>query len=355
MIRLSLRQFRTQGVVAAALLVLVAIMLGSTGPHLAHLYAESAKARAASCAASGPCLQSAVNIGELDRLLQLVAIALVAVPALVGAFWGAPLITREFEHGTHRLAWTQSVSRTRWLAVKLVLVGAASVVATGLLSLMVTWWSSAMDHASMNRFDTGLFGQRNIAPMGYAAFGFALGVTAGVLIRRTLPAMAATLGVFLGVRLAFTYLVRQHLLPPVHLTEPLKSAVHGFGQTNGGPPTLFAGADLPNAWTYSARIVDSSGHGLTSHVVTSSCPQLLQPLTGDGPTSVTAQPVRAPAGVEDALTACITKLSPIYHGLVTYQPASRYWTFQYLETGIFLAAALALAAFCFYWIRRRAY
>jgi ABC-2 family transporter protein len=352
MIRLSLRQFRTQGIVAFGLLVLAAIVLGSTGPHLSHLYAEAVKAQAAAgCRASGPCLQSALDIGELDKLLQLVAIALVAIPGLIGAFWGAPLITRELEHGTHRLAWTQSVSRTHWLAVKLVLVGAASVVATGLLSLMVTWWSSAMDHANMNRFDAGLFGERNIAPMGYAAFGFALGVTAGVLIRRTLPAMAATLGVFVGVRLAFTYLVRQHLLPPANLSEPLKSAVHGFGQTNGGPPNLFAGADLPNAWIYSARIVDGSGHSLPSHVVTSTCPELLNVggPASDGP------PVKAPASVQDAFQECVTKLSSTYHGLISYQPASRYWTFQWLETGIFLAAALALAAFCFYWIRRRVY
>jgi hypothetical protein len=351
MIRLSLRQFRTQGIVAFGLLVLAAILLGSTGPHLSHLYANAAKAQAASCAASGPCFQAALDIGQLDKLLQLVAVVLVVVPGLIGAFWGAPLITRELEHGTHRLAWTQSVSRTRWLAVKLVLVGAASVVATGLLSLMVTWWSSAMDHANMNRFDPGLFGQRNIVPMGYAAFGFALGVTTGVLIRRTLPAMATTLGVFIAVRLAFTYLVRQHLLPAVHLSEPLTSAVHGFGQTNGGPPNLFADASLPNAWIYSARIIDSSGHGLTSSTVTSTCPDLLRP---GGPAS-NGGPVKAPASVEDAFQECITKLSSTYHGVISYQPASRYWTFQYLETGIFLAAALGLAAFCFYWIRRRVY
>ncbi len=353
MIRLSLRQFRTQGWVAIGLLVLVAVLLGSTGPHLAQLYDDFAKSRAA-CTPSGRCLQSNISIGELNRRLELIGTALVAVPGLIGAFWGAPLLSREFEHGTYRLAWTQSVSRTRWLAVKLALVGTASVAATGLLSLMVTWWSNPIDQSGQNRFDAGLFGERNITPLGYAAFGFALGVTAGALIRRTLPAMATTLAVFLGVRLTFTYLIRQHLLTPVHLTQPLGAVTQGFGQTNDGPPTLFAGMNLPNAWVYSTRIIDSNGHAISSQVLANSCPDLLNPPLG-APGSNGGTPVHAPVAVQNTFQDCITKLSSTYHGLVTYQPASRYWTFQCYETGIFLAAALALAALCFYWIRRRAY
>lgn len=348
MIRLSLLQFRTQAWVAIGLLLLAAVLLASTGPHLAHMYDAYAKSHTA-CAASGSCLQGGVDIGKVDQLLELIGTALVAVPGLIGAFWGAPLISRELEHGTHRLAWTQTVSRTRWLAVKLTLVGAASVVATGLLSLMVTWWSSPIDHFAMNRFDSGLFGERNITPLGYAALAFALGVTAGELIRRTLPAMATTLAVFLGVRLAFTYLIRQHLLAPVHLTLPLGSVVNGFGQANSGPPSLFTGVNLPNAWVYSTSIVDSSGHGLSSQVVATACPALLS--LPPGSTSGTVQ--LAPAA--DALQTCVSKLSSSYHGVVTYQPAARYWVLQWFETAIFLAAALALAALCFYAIRRRAY
>jgi hypothetical protein len=351
MIRLSLRQFRTQGWAAIGLLVLAAVLLGSTGPHLAQLYSDYAKSQAA-CPTSGRCLQTRISIGRLNQLLQLIGTALVAAPGLVGAFWGAPLISRELEHGTHRLAWTQSITRTRWLTVKLAVVGGASVAATGLLSLMVTWWSTPIDRADTNRFSAGLFGERNITPLGYAAFGFALGVTIGLLIRRTLPAMATTLALFLGVRLAFTYLIRQHLLTPVHLTQPLASVVQGFGSTNGGPPTLFATADLPNAWIYSTRIVDGGGHALTSHLVADSCPALLGPLTGPAPGSTgRAVPV---ADAKNAFQTCITKLSATYHGLVSYQPASRYWVFQWYETGLFLAAALALAAGCFYWIRHSA-
>ncbi|UQX89250.1 ABC transporter permease [Jatrophihabitans telluris] len=352
MIRLSLRQFRTQGYLAIGLLGVAAIMLAATGPHFAHVYDAYAKAQGA-CIASPTCPNVRIGVSTLDSLLELIGTALVAVPALVGAFWGAPLISREFENGTHRLALTQSVTRTRWVAVKLAFVGAASVAATGLLSLMVTWWSAPMDAANMNRFDAGLFGERNITPLGYAAFAFALGVSFGVILRRALPAMAATLGVFLGVRLAFTYLIRQHLISPRHLSTTLAAITTGYG-TNGGPSaqsSLFLSApNLPNAWVYSTRAVDSSAHILNAHTVNSACPQLA---TASGPPSGASQ-VQASTAARDAFETCVTQLSATYHGVVTYQPASRYWLFQSYETGIYLAGALALVGLCFYWLHRHA-
>ena len=51
-------------------------------------------------------------------------------PAVIGAFWGAPLISRELEAGTFRLAWNQSVTRTRWTLVKLALVGLTAMAIT---------------------------------------------------------------------------------------------------------------------------------------------------------------------------------------------------------------------------------
>jgi hypothetical protein len=351
MIRLTWRQFRTQAGVAVVLLVLVAIVLAATGPHLAHLYDIYDRAQAA-CAPSSRC-QVSINIGQLDRLLELIGTGLVAVPALIGAFWGAPLIARELENGTHRLAWTQSVSRSRWILVKLAIVGAASIVATGLLSLMVTWWSSPIDRSNMNRFNSGLFGERNVVPLGYAAFGFALGVAAGLLIRRTLPAMAATLAMFLGVRIAFTYWVRPHLLSPVRVSSPLNPSTMGYGSSNGGASTLFPSPpNLPNAWIYSMRLVDSAGHGLSSHTVASSCPSLAQGLSGPPPDAGVSR-VQVSASAQSTLQTCVTKLSATYHQVTAYQPAHRYWTLQWIETAIFLAAGLLLAGFTLWRLRRR--
>src|SRR5205823_3060366 len=91
----------------------------------------------------------------------------VAVPAVLGIFWGAPLVARELESGTHRLVWTQSVTRTRWMAVRLALVGLAAMAVAGLLSLIVTWWASPFDRARLDRYAT--FDQRYLVPIGYAA------------------------------------------------------------------------------------------------------------------------------------------------------------------------------------------
>lgn len=352
MIRLTWRQFRLQAWISLGLLAIVAILFLSTGPHIAHLYDIYNRAQAA-CASSGDCREVSIKLSKADALLELIGTALVALPALIGAFWGAPLIAREFENGTQRLVWTQSISRARWISVKLAVVGGASIISTALLSFMVTWWSRPIDHSNANRFGAGLFGERDIVPLGYAAFGFALGVALGLVIRRTLPAMAATLGVFLGIRLAFTYLVRPHLLAPLHLRTPLNTTAIGFGSSNGGAASLFpSDPNLPNAWIFSTRIVDAGGHGLTPATVATSCPTLGQsfpPPPGSGGQIRTV----APAGAHTALQDCVTKLSAAYHQTTTYQPASRYWIFQSFETAIFLVAAALLVVFCLWRIRHR--
>jgi hypothetical protein len=354
MIRLSWRQFQAQAAIACGLLVAVLILFVTTRGNIDHLYSIYAKANAA-CLVNSNCPGVSINLSKLDQLLELIGTALVVVPALVGVFWGAPLIAHEFENGTHRLAWTQSVTRTRWLAAKLTVVGVASVVVTGLLSLLVTWWSSPIDRAHQNRFGSGLFGERNITPLGYAAFGFALGVVAGLLIRRTLPAMASTIFVFLAVRLTFTYAVRPNIFSPHHKTLALDPNNMGFGSSNGGPATLMPNPpNLPNAWVYSTHVVDNAGHGLTSQTVAAACPSLPFPGGGGPPGSGTRVRIAAPGDVQNALQTCVTKLGATYHEVVAYQPANRYWTLQWGETAVYFAAALTLAGFCFWWIRRRA-
>jgi ABC-type transport system involved in multi-copper enzyme maturation permease subunit len=137
MIRFAWLRFRTQALVAFGVLAVLAVVLVVTGIRLAHAY----DAIVAACKPHGDCA-SALSLFPSNGYLTAsngMHPLVIAIPCVLGMFWGAPLAAREFETGTFRLAWTQGSTRTRWLAVKLAFVGAASVAVAGLLSLMVTW------------------------------------------------------------------------------------------------------------------------------------------------------------------------------------------------------------------------
>jgi hypothetical protein len=333
MIRLTWLQFRMQAAVAAGALVLIAVALALTGPHLAHLYDTSGISLCqaqSNCASLASRFLSEARAAFIDKMLLGFGGVMVAAPALVGIFWGAPLIARELETGTYRLAWTQTVTPQRWLAVKLGIVGVASVAAVGLLSLMLTWWSRSTDLASMNLLTPAVFGERGIAPAGYAAFAFVVGLAAGLLLRRTLPAMAITLAGFAAVRLAITYWVRPHLVTPAHTTakvvESLPSGALRLWPTIGPHGPVGVPVTIPaSAWIYSNQRVNAAGQAVGS--------------------GLSAACQRSQAAIE----ACTAG----FHRLVTYQPASRFWEFQWRETAIFVALALILAGLCFMWLRRR--
>lgn len=351
MIRLSWRQFRNQAAVATCGLVVVAIALAITGPHLAYLYNTTV----VGCKARGDCATATNTFVDTYQFLQnALAALMLVVPALIGIFWGAPLVARELETGTFRLAWTQSTTRKRWLAAKLIVVGLASIIVVGLLSLIVSRWFSQIDRVNANRFAWTVFDLRDLTPIGYAVFALALGVTAGLLIRRTLPAMAATLGGFIAARLAITQWIRPHLMAPAHTTATLSSGrMLGFeaGPTGGatfvvGPPVI------QNAMIISSRIVDKAGKAPTANALHAFL-QKICPNIGAPPRAAAGTGAHTRAGNPEAFQACITHLSTKLHLAVSYQPASRYWTFQSLETAIYVGLALILTGICFLWIRHR--
>jgi len=332
-IRFAWLQFRMQAAVAAVALAIVAVVLALTGPNLVHLYDSTI----ASCAAHHDCSAATTNFTAADGPLQVfLAFLLLVVPLVIGMFWGAPLISREFEAGTFRLAWTQGVTRTRWLAVKLGLGAVASAVIAGLLSLMVSWWSSQLDQVNANPFDSLRFGVRDIVPIGYAAFAFALGLTAGLIFRRMLPAMLIALVGFIAAREAVAAWVRPHLFTPLHQSLPITTATPvSIDQTSPGIIKAFEstrGINLPGAWVYSAQIVDRAGHTPTTSFLSRACP-----LGNYGPLHP---------------RDCTARLAGTFHQLVTYQPGSRYWPMQWYELAIFLSLSIVLGGFCFWWIRR---
>ncbi len=357
MIQLAWRQFRAQALVTYGLLAAIAVVLAVTGPRLVHYYDTNI----VPCHLRDDCaVAHNAFLGQQHFLQATLGPLLLLLPALIGMFWGAPLIARELETGTFRLVWTQSLTRRRWLTVKLALVGLATMAAAGLLSLMVTWWFSPLDRMNRNEFDPSYFDVRGIVPIGYAAFGFALGVTAGVLIRRTIPAMAAILVPYVAVRLAVTYWIRPNLMTPLRLIAPL--SLNSPDASRASPPTL--GAPNPADWVLSSDTLDKAGQVIGQNGVISMGGGLqgvgFQPRAGGvWLAGVGRCPNIKPGswlgprahGESSALQACVDKLG--VHQELVYQPIGRYWAFQWGELGIFLAAAALLAGFCFWWMRRR--
>jgi hypothetical protein len=347
MTRFAWLQARTQTLVVAATLAALAILAAVTGVQLSHLYSSLV----AHCQSG--CQIATDEFLSHDHFLQntLDILTLIA-PALFGIFWGAPLVARELETGTYRLAWTQGVTRSRWLLTKLAVGALATTAAAGALTLTVTWWYRAIDKVGSNQYD--LFERRDLVPITYALFAFASGALIGALVRRTVPAMAGTLGVYVFARVAASVWIRPHLLSPTHAaTSLLDTGGFGFISRNGSPITLAAkGAAPQNAWALSSQFVTTSGHHASSAqlaaFVHSQCPEIAAQPPGP-PTGKSFARLADPATFE----ACRARAAQAFHLLITYQPAGRYWTFQWLESGIFVALALIAAAGCFWWVTKR--
>lgn len=348
MIWLTWRQFRVQFLVVATVIVAAAIFFATTGPGLLDDYHRLTTS----------FIQ---NLGyqRLNPLLYEVGIVLLyAVPPVIGAFWGAPLIARELETGTHRLVWSQSISRWRWLATKLGLTGLAAVGIAGLLSFAVTKWSAPIDDAINAGQDSNTylprmfplqFGARGLVPVGYAAFAFAFGVAMGLVIRRTVVALAVTLTVVILVEILTPSLIRPHLLAPTesYLTVS-QDNIRGFGMTgpNGKILEIEVAVGAVGAWKFYDRTVDKAGKPVSSlpNWVIDCAPAAPPP--GNGSVSFQGK-------VSPKAAACYQRLADEgYRQRLKYFTANRFWDLQWREFGFFLLLALAFSGFSFWRIRR---
>jgi hypothetical protein len=339
MIWLTWRQFRVQALTAAAALAAFAILLAATGPHLASRYAASAitGCHGFGCQTAANTFLSQLQVTSAYPIVYLLGLALILVaPAITGIFWGAPLIARELETRTFTLAWNQSITRTRWLLVKLTLTGLAAMAVTEALSLVYAWWADPIGKAidlggstslfSGGRFSSLMFATHGIAPLGYAAFAFTLGTTAGALISRTVPAMAVTLAIFAAAQVVMPLWVRPHLIPPDRTITTIDSA-----QLNFGNLTATVVPSQPGAWILSSGAINHAGQTVSNLPV--ACQAAVQGLKPASPSQ------------------CLETQG--FREAITYEPASRYWPLQGIETGIFMALALTLAGFCLWRLGRR--
>jgi hypothetical protein len=319
MISVALRQHRIQLSAGLAVIGVLAVLLVWTG-HQMTSYLHSTGLASCLAAHGGGCDSfSRLFENRYGGLLRDIAY-LNFLPMLVGVFWGAPLVAREIETGTHRLAWTQSITRRRWLAAKLGLFVIATVAIGAGFSLLLAWWlhpfAQLQFGGGYSRMDLDSFDSQGLVPVAYSLFAFALGVAAGVVVRRTLPAMAITFAVYVPLRL-WVQSLRAHFATPLQITY----------QAFGTSPRAGLGD-----WIIQSRILNGAGRTVSDQTVLSTC--------GVGPS--TPKP--------DVL-GCLAAHG--YHQLDIYQPASRFWTFQGIESAIFLGLTVALLAVAVYWTTRR--
>jgi ABC-type transport system involved in multi-copper enzyme maturation permease subunit len=293
----------------AALLGAPAVWLWLTGLQLHRSYVTAChQANSLSCA---------INFtGRYGITAIVVSIFLQAVPVLIGAFTGAPVLARELETGTFRYAWTQGIGRWRWTLGKLVPLAAAVAAAAGAFSVLFSWYNQPFFAAGYAiPFSTRVFGLRGVAFAAWTLAAFTIGALAGMLIRRVVPAIAATLAVYTGLAFATALYLRQHYMTPVLTSKsnlPASAWIVSQWFTKGGKFAFPArGSQIVNA-------------------LSRFCP-----------------------GVSDASPAQC--LSP--HGYTqwtSYQPGSRFWPFQWIEGGWLLALSALLIAATVWLVRRRA-
>ncbi len=320
MIWLTWRQHRTEALVIGVALAALAILFVLTGLDIrASYHALGVDACVANPTSNPNCNEFIRAFEDTNGALAQALPWLNFIPVLIAMLVGAPLVARELENGTQRLVWTQSVTRGRWLAVKLALIVGGCLVVAALLSLLIAWWRFPFD-ALTGKFSPDPFDLEGIAPLSYMAFAVLLAVAAGVLLRRAIPAMVLTLALFLAVRLPVDNLLRPHYQPPLTTTYSVLADDPNLGV---------------NAWIVDSGFVDASGHHLSDD-------QVFQPCDTQAGT---------PGLIKQSVFQCIAARGISLY--IVYQPGSRYWTFQAIETALYALLAAALLALTVYWVRRR--
>jgi hypothetical protein len=305
MIWVTWRQQRTETLIAAVILALIVGLLVPTGITMAHAYHHDGLAACLAASPSFSCNQAIggfqLRFGPLYNLLNFFTL----IPGLIGVLLAAPFIL-ELEQGTYRLAWTQSITRRRWIAIKLAVPIAAALLIAAALILLMTWWRAPFVHLN-GRMGNGDYDSEGTVVFGYTLFALGLALAIGVIWRRAVAAVTVGFVGYFIARIFVDTWLRNRLVAPVKAT--------------------WKGAAAQPANLNHANIISQTGGGPSISI-----PQGSGPLGTHAHVSIGFGP-------------------SIMHAV--YQPASDFWRLQGYETGLFTGAALILIAFAAWWTHQR--
>lgn len=305
---LSWRQERTEAALTGAVVVVLAALFIPAGLHIAAYYDQHGVARCATGVKTLACQETLAAFGNRAGVLRSVLPWLTLLPGLIGVALAAPVIL-DLESGTYRLAWTQSITRVRWTATRFLFATVTALAAAGLLAVLFTWYRHPLDHV-YGRFDGTSFDLEGTVSLGYVLFALGLGLAIGVLWRRTAPAVITSFLVYVACRLFVDGWLRQRFVTPLSATWSINAR----------------GPNLNNAWVLSSAISDKEGHLFGgSFGVLQACARV------------------GPKGGKVLGAHCLTRHGAGYSTAV-WQPDSRFWEFQGIETALFSGVGLLLIA-----------
>jgi hypothetical protein len=327
------RQHRIALAGVAALLGVLAVWLWIAGNRVHHAWTAAATCHPAG---SPACQDLGTAFNGTWNLMSIPAILLLVVPALTGAFAGAPVLARELETGTFRFAWTQGFDRWRWALAKLAALVVALAGAGAAFGALVSWCYQPFSAAGNQ--DLGLYGNtpfavvsglRQVTFPAWTLAAFAAGALAGMLIRRVVPAIVAALAIYAGLAIAAAGFLRDHYLAPLVTSNP------------DVPGTAWI---ISQWWTKDGRFAFAGNPPLT--LVNQFC-NFPQSPRGKG-----GGPGGGPSSSVNPFTQCLAPHG--YTMWTSYQPASRFWPFQWIEGGWLLALSVLLIAATIWLVHRRA-
>lgn len=250
--------------------------------------------------------------GDQNRATQVMAVFL-PLPLVFGLFIGAPLLAREYESGTYRFAFTQGAGRTRWLVTKIAVLTVFTIAIATAFTGVVMWWYAPLVPLDGRIGQTGIPEIYGAVFVARAVFALAVGILAGAVLRRVVPAIGATLVAWIAVVVPSIVSLRPHLLSPLTVV-------------NGTNPVV--------GW-----VISDTWKGPTGSV-------LNQTQIADALYSASA------AGHKFDSNSYLYQHG--YAQTELYQPANRFWSLQFIEAGGLAVLSLGLLVAAVWLVRRRA-